>query len=257
MRASTTKNNPKDDKRYVLLSIGISIILWKAISLWVGKSIIIPSPEETTVALIGVIKNPEFNIAVYNTMKRIFIGFSFTFILSLVLGMVSGFYSTVYYILKPVVTVFKAVPTMAVILLAIIWLESEAAPILVGFLVTFPLLYQNVVQGIVNIDSQLVEMAKVYKVSKIKMVREIYLPSIKSYLLAGISTALGLTVKIVIAAEVLSQPKISIGTSFQMEKSNLNTAGVFAWAIIAIFIAGAFDILIKYAQKNTKGVYHK
>ncbi len=257
MRASTIKNKPRDDKRYVLLSIGISIILWKVISLWVGKSIIIPSPEETIVALISIIKNPEFSIAVYNTLKRIIIGFTFTFILAVILGMVSGFYNPVYYILKPVVTVFKAVPTMAVILLALIWLESETAPILVGFLVTFPLLYQNVVQGIVNIDKQLIEMAKIYKVGKIKMIREIYLPSIKSYLLAGISTALGLTVKIVIAAEVLSQPKISIGTSFQMERANINTAGVFAWAIIAIVIAGSFDILIKYAQKNTSGSYQK
>lgn len=255
MRASTIKNSPKDDKRYILLSIVISIILWKIFSLWVGKSIIIPSPEETWSALIEIIKNPQFNIAVYNTLRRIIIGFAFTFTLSVILGMAAGFYSPVYYILKPIVTVFKAVPTMAVILLAIIWLESEVAPILVGFLVTFPLLYQNVVQGIINIDTQLIEMAKVYKISKIKMIKDIYLPSIKSYLLAGISTALGLTVKIVIAAEVLSQPRISIGTSFQMEKSNLNTPGVFAWSIIAILIAGAFDVIIKYAQKNTKGIY--
>lgn len=251
MRASTLKNNPRNNKSYVLISIGILIILWKVISLWVGKPIIIPSPEETMVALIRIVKDPESIVAVYNTLKRIVIGFSITSISSILLGVMAGFYEPLYYGLKPIVTIFKAIPTMAVILLAIIWLESEFAPILVGLLVAFPLLYENVVQGIVNIDSDLIEMAKVYKVGQGKMIREIYLPSIKSYLLAGVSTALGLMVKIVIAAEVLSQPRISIGTSFQIEKANLNTAGVFAWSIIAILMAATFDVIVKFIKRTS------
>lgn len=250
MRTSTIKNSSGENKKYILISIGILIILWKIISLWIGKAIILPSPEETIIALVRIIKTPLFIASVYSTLKRIIIGFSFTLFLSIVLGVMSGFYKPVYYLLKPVVTVFKAIPTMAVILLAIIWLESEIAPILVGFLVAFPLLYENVVQGIFSIDIRLVEMARIYKLSTVKTIREIYLPSIKSYLLAGISTALGLTVKVIIAAEVLSQPRISIGTSFQIEKANLNTAGVFAWAVVAIVMAGTFDAIIKLTKKT-------
>jgi len=259
MKTSTYKINFKSDNIYTIISLFISIVLWQVASLWLNKPIIIPAPNETVISLIKILKDPMFLSIICATLNRIIFCFIITLILAVILGMLSGFYKPIYNLLSPIVLVFKSVPTMAVILLAIIWLESEIAPILVGFLVTFPLLYQNIVQGIRNIDKNLIEMVKIYKINKLKIIKEIYLPSIKSYLMAGMSSALGLNVKIIIAAEVLSQPQISIGTSFQIEKANLNTAGVFAWSIIAIVIAGTFDIIIKLLQrkkiKNKENIY--
>lgn len=244
--------NIKKEKKYVVLSIIILIIIWKLIAIWVGKPIIIPSPEATFIELVKIIRSKIFILAVAHTFRRMVIGFVITFVSAVVLGMLSGFYDFIYYLLKPIVTLFKAVPTMAIILLAIIWLKSETAPILVAFLVVFPLLYENVVQGIREVDQHLIEMVRVYKVGRIRVIKDIYLPSIQSYLMAGISTAIGLNVKIIIAAEVLCQPYISIGTSFQMEKSNLNTAGVFAWSIIAIMIVGIFEVMVKLIKRNSR-----
>ncbi|MGV8146551.1 MAG: ABC transporter permease [Alkaliphilus sp.] len=238
--------------KYLLLSIALLMTLWYVVAVVVAKPIIIPTPIETLRAFIEIVRTEWFIIAVYSTVKRVLLAFSVTLISAITLGMVAGFYMPFNYLFKPIITVFKAVPTMAVIILAIIWLDSELAPILVSFLVTFPLIYQNVVHGIQNIDPHVIDMAKVYKVSKSKMIKDIFLPSIKSYLMAGISTAVGLNVRIIIAAEVLSQPEISIGTAFQIERANLNTAGVFAWSIIAIMIVGLFELSIKFLKKHAK-----
>ena len=54
------------------------------------------------------------------------------------------------------------------------------------------------------------------------------------FLIAAISTSFGIGWKVVIAAEVLSQPKYAIGTSLQNSKLYLNIDEVFAWTIIAI-----------------------
>lgn len=252
MIISTIKSKFENEKLYLVFSIIFSIILWKILSIIVNKTIIVPSPEETFLELVKIIKNPNFKIVVFNTMRRIITGFSITLVIATVLGMLSGLYKPIYYLLKPLVTTFKAIPTMAVIILAIIWLSSDKAPMLVGALIAFPLLYQNVVQGILGVDKNLVEMARIYNFSKVKMIKSIYLPTLKPYLLSGISTASGLNVKIVIAAEVLCQPYQSIGTYFQMERSNLNTPGVFAWSIVAICIAGIFDFIIKFFQEYWK-----
>ncbi len=235
------------------ISTVVLIIIWKFAAMWIGKSIIIPSPEETLLELIRIVSEPDFFAAVFNTLHRVIIGFSITFIVALVLGGLSGFSSTVYHLMKHLVLLSKSVPTMAVILLALIWLRSEKAPILVAFLVTFPILYQNVVQGIRQVDLKLIEMVNLYGVNKWKILKDLYLPSIRSYLLAGMSTAMGLTIKIVIAAEVLSQPYLSIGTSFQLEKAHLNTAGVFAWSFIAIVLASIFDWIIEGIRYWNKG----
>ncbi|PAB60679.1 ABC transporter permease [Anaeromicrobium sediminis] len=242
------------DRSYIIISTVVLILLWKITSIMVGRSIIIPSPEETLENLVTILMSTDFLRAVMSTLTRVLIGFSLSFLLALILGIISAFVTPFYYLLKPIVLLQKSVPTMAIILLAIIWLDSEMAPILVGFLVIFPIIYSAVVQGVRDMDPKLIEMANVYELSVYTKVMRIYIPAIRSSLFSVISTALGLNLKITIAAEVLSQPNISIGTSFQIEKSTLNTAGVFAWSLIAIFIAALFDMIIKYFKK--KYVHH-
>ncbi|MEW6698557.1 MAG: ABC transporter permease subunit [Bacillota bacterium] len=172
---------------------------------------------------------------------------------ALFLGVLAGFWRPLHYLLNPLVVTIKATPTVSIILLALIWLDTERAPILIGLLIIFPILYTSIATGIQDVDAKLVEMSKMYQVKKSSMVRELYLPSMLPYLLSASSTALGLNLKVIITAEVLSQPNISMGTSLQMEKVYLNTAGVFAWTLIAILIAALFDyVLARVKEKIEK-----
>ena len=239
------KDYISDSKKYVIISTIILIILWKLLSIVIDKSIIVPSPEETFIALIAIISDSTFLLRVYNTTIRIIVGFTISLSLGIILGTLAGFFLPVYYLLKPVIMVLKSVPTMAIILLAIIWLSADKAPILVGGLVIFPVIYIAVVQGVRDIDPKLLEMSKVYKLSRINRGLHLYFPSIQSSLVAIATSMAGLNVKIIIAAEVLSQPNLSVGTSFQMEKATLHTAGVFAWALVAIVMAAVLEWIVK------------
>ncbi len=243
-------NFVKKKSNYILFSILAFIVFWKLLSLWVAQTIIVPSPEETVAALRAIVSKPNFGIIIGHSLRRMLIGFSVTAVIAVVVGVSAGIIEPLRQILKPLVLVLKAVPTMAIILLALIWLASEKAPMLVGGIICFPIIYQNVVKGISEVDVKLLEMARVYKVDKKHMIKDIYLPSIKPYLLAALSTAAGLNVKVVIAAEVLSQPPLSIGENFQIARANLDTPAVFGWAIIAIVIAAGFDYAIQLLSGN-------
>ncbi|SCY75774.1 ABC transporter permease [Alkaliphilus peptidifermentans] len=250
MKASILKTNNSKELLYSILSILILLIFWKILSMVVDKEILIPSPEKTFIETIRIIRSTNFLVSVMNTLKRALIGFLLALAAGISLGMMGGFSKPIYYLLRPFVLINKAVPTMAMILLALIWLESEKAPILVGFVVIFPVIYENVVQGIRNVDVKLVEMMNIYRVGKLDRLKDLYVPSIRSYLYGGMVAAMGLNLKIIIAAEVLSQPRISMGTSFQIEKASLNTAGVFAWALITILLAGILEQTLKLMKKH-------
>ena len=252
MKASIFKNKNSKELLYTIISTIVLIILWKILSVIVDKEILIPSPENTFIETIRIVRGPNFINSVVNTVKRAIMGFMMALAAGISLGMLGGFSKPIYYLLRPIVLINKAVPTMAMILLALIWLQSEKAPILVGFVVIFPVIYENVVQGIRNVDVKLVEMMSMYEVSRLGMLKDLYMPSIRSYLYGGLSAAMGLNLKIIIAAEVLSQPKISMGTSFQIEKANLNTAGVFAWSLITIFLAGLLEQTLKVIKEDLK-----
>ncbi|GAE88212.1 ABC transporter permease [Acetivibrio straminisolvens] len=259
MKISILKNNVFKELIYTVVSIIAMLIIWKIVSVVVNKEVLIPSPEVTLREIIRIVESPAFFGSVLNTSKRAIIGFLIALGTGMLFGMLGGLFKAIYYLLRPFVLIIKAVPTMAMILLTLIWLESEKAPILVGFVVIFPIIYENVVQGIRNVDSKLVEMMKVYNINKLDTIKELYIPSIVSYLNGAMSAAAALNLKIVIAAEVLSQPKLSMGTSFQMEKANLNTAGVFAWSLIAIFMAGVFEQMLRITKiaRNGKTLHHE
>ena len=252
MRISILKwrSKRRKDFLYTILSTILLLILWKVVSAIVDKEILIPSPETTFLEVIKIMGSPNFIGAVLNTVKRALIGFIIALGVGVTLGMMAGFSKPIYFLLRPLILINKAVPTMAIILLALIWLQSEKAPILVGFIVIFPVIYESVLQGIRNVDERLVEMMNIYGVNTIDRFKDLYFPSIMSYLYGGISAAMGLNLKIIVAAEVLSQPQISIGTYFQVEKANLNTAGVFAWALITIVLAGILEQGLKIFKKQ-------
>lgn len=239
MKTYSSKN-----RKYMFISTVVLVGLWWILAWIVDSSIKIPSPYETFQNMVKIITNPYFALQLFNSLRRILLGFTISFVCGVALGMISGFSDPVYYLLKPLILIQRAVPTMAVILLALIWLNRESSPILVGILVIFPIIYSAVVSGIREIDVKLMEMADIYHLSLGRKLRHLYFPSIRSSLASVSAVALGLNIKISIAAEVLSQPKHAIGTGFQMERVALNTAGVLAWSFIAIILAGILEVIL-------------
>lgn len=233
---------------YTFVAVFSLVLLWALAAVVVGAEILLPSPWTVLKDFFQLLPSQDFHQAVLHTVSRCLAGFSIAFLTALVLGILAGFWRPLDYLLNPLVVTIKATPSMSIILLALIWLDTERATILIGLLVIFPILYANITTGIQNVDSKLIEMSKVYRVKKSRMVWELYLPSMLPYLVSACSTALGLNLKVIIAAEVISQPKISMGTSLQMEKVYLNTAGVFAWTLTAILISAIFDYILARIQ---------
>ena len=239
------KDSIYKNKRYILLSVIVLVIAWHIIAKLINKEIIVPEPISVLKSLIEIIREKNFKRVLLSSLSRSCISFLISVLTALILGILSGLIKPFYNLMKPVVAILKAVPTMAIVILALIWLESEKAPILIGVILVFPVLYHSVVEGMHSVDIKLLQMAKLYSVSKKYIIKDIYLPVISSYLFSSIGAALGLTLKAVIAGEVLGQPKYSIGGSMQLEKMYLNTSGVFAWIIIVVLISVIVEGSIK------------
>ena len=238
------------DKLYTLGAVLCLLILWEIISKIVGAGILVPRPAETWQELVQIIRSENFWPAVIGTTTRSLIGFGLTLFTAVLFAVMAGLWKPLYYLLSPLVVITKAAPPISIILLALIWLGTEKAPVLDGFLVIFPIIYTNIIAGVDNVDPKLIELAAMYRIRRLRKLSEIYLPSIMPYVLAACSTALGLNLRVVIMAEVLSQPPISMGTSLQSARIFLNTAGVFAWTVVAIALAALFDFSVSSLRKK-------
>lgn len=243
MKISIIKNREKQKSTSFIMGTGLLLIGWSLISYWLKQPILVPTPLATLQEIAGIIRGKEFWQIIGATLLRFGLGFSLTMVMAAGFGIGGGLSPKFAGVFAPLIALIKAVPTMAIILLAIIWLKSDAAPILVVFLISFPVLYWSWKTGIEETDGKLLEMAKLYRVGKTKTLFGIYFPSAKPFVLSGISSALGLGFKVGIGAEVLCQPRFGIGTAFQIEKANLNTAGVFAWAFFLCCIGGNYGLV--------------
>lgn len=243
MKTSILKNS-----LLTLLSIFIFVVVWKLASISMGTEIIFPSPEATFFSFIEIIKSADFFPTVFSTLGRVLLAFMIAVCAGVVVGLIIGFNRTTDILFKPVLSIIMTTPVISFILLALIWFKTEQIPIFATFLMTFPIITINVSEGIKGIDKNIIDMAYAYKVNKIRILREIYLPSIMSFLVAGISTAVGIGWKVTVTAEVLSQPQFGIGTQLDTAKMYIETSAVFAWTFVAIFLGFICEKIIRMAE---------
>ncbi|WDV44446.1 ABC transporter permease subunit [Clostridiaceae bacterium M8S5] len=232
---------------YIILSLTIIISIWALLSKIINLEVTFPMPSSVFEKLKYIIMGEDFWTIVLTTFKTCMITFIIALLAGIILGIIAGVFKPLFYLLQPLIVIIKTTPVISIILLALIWFR-KITPNFAGFLVTFPVIYSNVLEGVREIDYRLIEMAKMYKVKKASIIKNVYLPSIVSYVFAGISIGWGMTIKAVVAAEVLSQPPMSIGTVLQDESIYLETAGVFAWTIVIVVMSFVFESLFRLLQ---------
>lgn len=222
------------------------IVIWEIASLLIGKEVYLPSPLNTIKALLTLSITSKFWYSIAMTFIRVVLGFVISCIAGIILGIICGLNRFLYELLNPLVIAIKSTPVMSIIIIALIWFQSGRVPIFVCFLMCFPIIWTNAVEGIRQVSKDLLQMAKVYRINRSLIIRRIYIPSIRPYLIAGVTTALGLGWKVTVAAEVLSNPKFSIGGNLYGAKVYLESSQLFAWTSVVIILSFAFEYLFKY-----------
>lgn len=217
------------------------MLVWYIVSVIVGVEMILPSPASAIERLFELMKTGEFWVAVGNTISRALISFILSFVLAVILSVISYIAPIFVKILNPIVVILRAVPTMSIILLALIWLDSKTAPMLIAFLILFPHLYASLFSSLNGINRELIEVSKAFKVPLGRQIVGLYLPSILPSTLDAMKANLSLGVKVTIAGEVLAQTALSMGICMQISKIYFDTAELLGWTIMAIVISYVFE----------------
>lgn len=222
------------------------IVIWEIVSILVGSNILLPSPFQVLRSLMILIGKVYFWKSILYSLFRVVLGICVSIALGIVVGIVSGTNKFVEDLLQPLVVSIKATPVMSIIIIALVWFSSSNVVIFTAILICFPMVYTNVLEGIKSADKNLVDMARFYKVKEKHILKDIYLPGIKSYIVSGILMCLGIGWKVSVAAEVLSTPKYSIGINLLDAKTMLETSELFAWTSVVVVLSFVFEVIFKY-----------
>ncbi len=229
---------------YPVISLLILIGIWAVFAKIVGIEIIVPSLKNTFINLGQILSGAKFYSAALNTLLRSIIAFALAMVSAVVLSIISAFFPIVFKLLSPLIAIMRAVPTMSIILLTVVWMKPETSPILIAYIIIFPLMYAGIYSAVVGVDKDLVDMSKAYKVSKKDMVKSLYLPSIAPSFFDISKANISLTVKLIISAEIIAQTKLSLGIMMQIARSQLETAQLLAYTVLAIAMSYLLELIV-------------
>jgi NitT/TauT family transport system permease protein len=228
------------------------VAAWEAAAVFVGSELILPGPLPVARRLAALAAHPRFPAAVASSLFRVAAGFLLAFPAALLIGVPAGLDSRFRAFVRPTFSVIGATPVLSIILIALLWFGPDRVPIFTSFLMVFPVLAGNVIEGVRSTDPRLVECAAVYRLPRRALFRHVYFPSITPYLLAGARSSLALSWKVVVAAEVLAQPARALGTGMQNAKAQLETPELFAWTTATVLLAGATDVVLSRAARRRR-----
>ena len=222
---------------WTLLSFSFLILLWIAIAGVVGNAYLLPSVTQTLNACLKLFGQASFWNGYFATLVRSLFAFLFCFILGGGLCVIACVRSSFGKFIAPIFSLLRSLPTMAVLLMIILWTSADFAPIVVSCLVLLPMLYSAALSAITAVDEELIEMSRVYRVSKKRMIQSLYLPSVFPALSREALSALTFSLKLTVSAEILSNTFQSLGGQMQTASLYAQTPTVFALACV-VFLTG-------------------
>ncbi|MEI6874611.1 MAG: ABC transporter permease subunit [Spirochaetota bacterium] len=226
-----------------LLSTVALLLVWHIVSLRMAKDLILPSPLLVGREFAALAATPLFLASLWATFIRGLVAFFLSTVAGIIVGFAAGRYAAFEAAISPLLTTIRATPVLALILLTLLWFPSDFVPVFAAFLMAFPVMASSAVEGIRASPPELLEMSRLYRVPRMKILLGLRIPAAMPHILAGARSAIGLCWKVVVAGEVLAQPFRAIGTGMQSSRVLLETPRVFAWAFSAILLCGASEWL--------------
>ena len=230
--------------------VGFWLLLWQLLAFYVDNDIILVTPLQTLFTLGKLLGEASFWQTVGMSLLRIGTGFLGGMIAAFLLAYISSHFALVEELLAPLMILCKTVPVAVFVVLLLLWWGSSVLAVAICFLIVLPNLYISTLTGLKNADKKLLEMASVFGFSGKTRFLYIYRPGIQPFLNSSLKLSLGLCWKSGVAAEVIGTPDFSIGERLYMSKIHLDTAGVFAWAVVIILLSVGFEhLMLKLAEQ--------
>lgn len=252
MRSTTSQNKDTFLKRtlWSVITPVFWIGVWWLVAWRVNQELLVPSPVLVAETLWHLGGTSTFWKACAASLLRIALGFASGVAAGVVLVLLTTRFTVADRLLSPLLKTVRATPVASFIILALVWLTTNALPAFIAFLMVVPIVWANVDRGLRRTDRRLLEMAHIFRMGKRRTLFHVWIPSVMPYFLTACTTSLGLAWKSGIAAEVICRPDESIGRLLQTAKLHLETAEVFAHTIAVIVLSLVLERLLLALAKR-------
>ena len=197
-----------------LISIGLFVALWYVAVLLPARSVF-PPPHVVLEYLLEDIFGTAIWYHLAVTMTRIFFGFSLAMGIAIPVGIALGFSKLFQRLFGTWVVIGLMTPSLVFIILTYTSMGlNDFAAVVGAALSVVSVLTVNIWESAKAVDFKLVQMARVFGLDTLQVVRQVVLPQLAPPLLASARFGLGLVWKMVLFVELIGR---SDGIGYQIE----------------------------------------
>lgn len=224
--------------------------LWELLAgVWLPRgrpelTTLLPPPSAIAKAAVELIASGELLMHLWQSLKRELI--AFVFALSAVpIGIAMGWSRRVHEQLDPIIEILRPIPPIAWIPLSILWLGiGNAQNQFIIFLgIFFPLLI-NTIQGVKNIEPNIVRAAQCLGASQWQILKRVVLPATLPQIFTGIRIGFGVGWMALVAAELVGASS-GLGFLINDARSLLRTEVVILGMLTIGLVGLLIDLLIR------------
>ncbi|MDR0820936.1 MAG: ABC transporter permease subunit [Oscillospiraceae bacterium] len=230
-----------------ILAVLFWLVVWHVAAVVVDNAFVLVTPFAAFKRLAELMTEIDFLRSVLRSLLRITAGMLLALTVGVALAAAAFAWNKVAVLLSPFMSAVKSVPVASFTILALFWLGSSKLSTFTAFLIALPVVYTNVLGGLQSTDKATLEMAAVYKIAPLRRALHIYLPSAAPFFLSACSLSIGMCWKAGVAAEVIGQPKGTLGEWLYYAKIYFSAADLFAVTAAVVAVSFAFEKAFMWA----------
>lgn len=209
-------------------------LIWHLAATLLQTSIILPAPYQVLKVLAELLRDPLTGVAALQTVWKVFLALALVLALGLFLGIGLGTSPALYEMMRPLIMVIQAVPVVSWLSLVIFaWGIGWRGPIFIAFMSLLPIALLTTVSGVKNLDRKLLEVARVYRVPRRQVIKDIYLGALVPFMFAVVDVSIGQAWKVILVAEYLCGNS-GLGVEILSARFDFDIPRVYAFTLLAV-----------------------
>ncbi|NYT84424.1 ABC transporter permease [Pollutimonas harenae] len=219
------------------------LVFWTALRMTgLINPTLLPSPAEVAQTLWVHLTEGNFIVNVYMSAQRVVLGLLLGMLLAVPVGFLIGWYRPVRRFVDPLINFFRALPPIALIPLAIVYLGiGEVAKVAILFYASFFAAVIVMYEGMIQISPVYIRVARTLGATDFEIFRKVMLPMTVPHMLTALRVALGVAWATLVASELVAAQE-GLGAMIQNASAFFDLRTIYLGIISIGVLALLMDI---------------
>jgi len=232
-----------------LIGILIALTVWQFLA-FLSKPDIVPGLQIIAEGMFNTLSRWSSWRHIAASVMRIVICFIIAGMFGASLGLAMGLNRRLGYLCIPIVRFLMGIPALSYVLLVVIWFRgTEPRIFMVMFLIVFPVLAVNALDGVKSVPQALQGMMFAFRAERRQILFDLIIPSTIPFILSGAKVAVALSVRLVVFAELLGA-RSGIGAALYDQFVFFDVKLILVWTIILMTSAYLFGEIVSTIERH-------